>query len=47
MEKPERKGPLGRPKREWEDNIAMDLKEIDWEGVGWILLGTGTSGRFL
>jgi hypothetical protein len=26
--KPERKIPLGRPRRKWEDNIRMDLKEI-------------------
>jgi len=25
--KPERKRPLGRPKRKCEDNIVMDLKE--------------------
>ena len=23
------KRPLGMPKRKWEDNIRMDLKEID------------------
>jgi hypothetical protein len=26
--KPERKGPLGRPRRRWEDGIRMDLREI-------------------
>ena len=25
---PTGKGPLGRPRRRWEDNIRMDLKEI-------------------
>ena len=34
--KPERKRPLGRPRRRWEDNIKMDLKEIGWEDVDWI-----------
>jgi hypothetical protein len=29
---PERKRPLGRPRRRWE-NIRMDLREIGWEGV--------------
>ena len=29
--KPEGKGPLGRPRRRWEDNIKMDLQEV---GVG-------------
>jgi hypothetical protein len=26
--KPERKGPFGRPKLMWEDNIKMDLQEV-------------------
>jgi len=26
--KPEGKRPLGRPKRRWEDNIKMDLREV-------------------
>jgi hypothetical protein len=25
---PEGKGPLGRPRRKYEDNIKMDLREI-------------------
>ena len=29
--KPEGKRPLGRPRRRWEDNIQMDLKEIGCE----------------
>jgi hypothetical protein len=28
MDKPAGKKPLGRPRRRWEDNIRMDLKEI-------------------
>jgi hypothetical protein len=36
--KPEGKRPLGRPKRCWEVNIRMDLKETDWESVDWIRL---------
>jgi hypothetical protein len=31
--KPEGKGPLGRPRRRWEDNIKMDLQEVR-EGCG-------------
>jgi len=27
---PEEKGPLGRPRSRWEDNIKMDLKEVGW-----------------
>jgi hypothetical protein len=26
--KPEGERPLGRPRRRWEDNIKMDLKEV-------------------
>jgi len=39
--KPERKRPLRRPRRRWEDNIRMDLREIVWEFVDWIHLGSG------
>ena len=39
MGKPERKRPLGRPRRRWVDNIRMDLQEVgcgyvDWNGAG-------------
>jgi hypothetical protein len=34
--KPEGKRPLGRPRRRRKGNIRMDLREISWEGVGWI-----------
>jgi hypothetical protein len=34
--KPERKRPLGRPRRRWEDNIKMNLGEIGWGGMYWI-----------
>ena len=38
MGKPERKRPLGRPRRRWVDNIRMDLQEVgcgyvDWNGL--------------
>jgi hypothetical protein len=36
--RPEGKRPLGRPKRRWEDNIKMDLREIGIDGANWILL---------
>ena len=29
--KPEGKIPLGRPRRRWEDNIKMDLREVGCE----------------
>ena len=33
--KPKGKRPLGRPKRRWDDNIKMDLKEVECEGMDW------------
>ena len=44
VEKAEGKGPLGRPRRRWEDNIKMDLQEVregcgDW--MSWLRIGTG------
>ena len=30
--KPEGKRPLGRPRRRWEDNIKMDLREVGGGG---------------
>jgi hypothetical protein len=29
---------LGRPRRRWEDNISMDLREIGIDGANWIQL---------
>jgi len=34
--KPERKRPLGRSRRRWEDNIKMDLQEVGCGGMDWI-----------
>jgi hypothetical protein len=36
--RPESKRPPGRPKRRWEDNIKMDLREIGIDGANWIRL---------
>jgi hypothetical protein len=36
--KPEGRRPLGRPRRRWEDNIKMDLREVGWGGMDWINL---------
>jgi hypothetical protein len=36
--RPEGKKPLGRPRRRWEDNIKMDLREIGIDGANWIRL---------
>jgi hypothetical protein len=34
----EGKRPLERPRRRWEDNIKMDLREIGIDGANWIRL---------
>ena len=36
--KPEGKGPLGRPRHRWEDNIKMDVQEVVCWGMDWIEL---------
>jgi hypothetical protein len=36
--KPEGKRPLGRPRRRWEDEIRMDLRETGFGGMDWIRL---------
>jgi hypothetical protein len=36
--RPEGKRPLGRPRRRWEDNIMMDLREIGIDGANSIRL---------
>ena len=34
--KPEGKRPLGEPRRRWEDNIKMDLREVGCNPRDWI-----------
>ncbi|KAJ4428368.1 hypothetical protein ANN_24387 [Periplaneta americana] len=36
--RPAGKRPLGRPRRRWEDNIKMDLREVGYGGRDWINL---------
>ncbi|KAJ4432232.1 hypothetical protein ANN_20848 [Periplaneta americana] len=36
--RPEGKRPLGRPRRRWEDNIKMDLREVGYDGRDWFHL---------
>ena len=36
--KPEGKRPLGRPRRRWDDNIKMDLREVGCDPRDWIAL---------
>jgi hypothetical protein len=39
--RPDRKRPLGRTRRKWEDNIKMDLQEVGWTGLIWLRIGIG------
>ena len=41
--KPTGKGPLGRPRCRWEDNIRMDLKEISISTKNWVDLTQNNS----
>ena len=36
--KPEGNRTLGRPRRRWEDNIKMDLREVGCDPKDWIAL---------
>jgi hypothetical protein len=48
--KPKGKRPLGRPRRNWVDNIKTDLRETGWDGMVWIGLiwiRIGTVGGLL
>ena len=38
MGKPEGMRPLGRPRRRWEDNVKMDLREVGCDPGDWIAL---------
>jgi hypothetical protein len=44
--KSEGRRPSGRPRRRWENNSKMDLREVGWEGGPWtgsiwLRIGTG------
>jgi hypothetical protein len=43
--KPERKRPLGRPRRRWVNNIKIDLREIGLDGMDWIDLAQNMNQR--
>jgi hypothetical protein len=36
VRKPEGERSLRRPRRRWADNIKIDLREIEWDGVDWV-----------
>jgi hypothetical protein len=38
--KPEGRRPLGRPRRRWEDDIKMDLREVGWTESMSLRIGT-------
>ena len=38
VRKPEGKRPLGKPRRRWEDNIKVDLREVGFDPGDWIHL---------
>jgi hypothetical protein len=45
VSKPEGKGPPGRPRRRWVDNIKIDLADIELSGVDWINLARDRDKR--
>jgi hypothetical protein len=42
---PEGNIPLGRPRRRWEDNIKLGLRDIGIDGANWIRLAQGRIRR--
>ena len=42
--KPEGKGPLGRPRLRWEDNIKMDLQKVGRGCGDWLELAEDRDG---
>jgi hypothetical protein len=40
--KPEGKRPLGRQRRRLMDNIKIDIRETEWNGMDWIDLAQDT-----
>jgi hypothetical protein len=41
VETPEGKRPLGKPRRRWNNNMRMDLREIEWDDMDWFDLAQG------
>jgi hypothetical protein len=37
--------PLGTPRKRWEDNIKMDVQEVGWVNMDWILLAQDRDRR--
>jgi hypothetical protein len=36
--RPEGRRSLGRPRLRWEDNIKIDLQNVGWGGMDWIVM---------
>jgi hypothetical protein len=34
-----------RPRHRWEDNIITNIKEVEWEGIEWIILAQVRDNR--
>jgi len=34
--RPDGRGPLGRPRRRWEDNVRRDLREVGFRDENWL-----------
>ena len=47
IEKSMGKRPLGRPRLRWEDNIKMDVQEVGFGGMDWIVLAQIETGGVL
>jgi hypothetical protein len=44
MAKPDRKRPLGRPRRRWENNIKMDIQKVEGGRGDWMVLAQDRDG---
>jgi hypothetical protein len=46
--KPEGKKPITRPRHRWENDIKIDVRQIEWDGMDWFdLLQDGDNLRAL
>ena len=44
MGKPDGNRPLGKPRRRWESNIKIDLRDVGWDGMVRIVLAQVNDG---
>jgi len=38
MWRPDGRGPLGRPRCRWEENLKIDIQKVGWGGMDWLAL---------